>query len=324
MTQIKVPEFLLRLGDMNKAPMLMGILNLSPDSFSHDGKSGAIAIEHAKQMVEQGASIIDIGAESTRPGAAFVDLETEWQRLYPVLEPLGLWLKTENAKRLAKGLHKVWLSVDTYKAEIACRSLKLGADIINDVSGGQNETEIWAVMAEARDSIYILMHNPFALKGMMPHSHKESITYTNPVQDIAFELGLLYNEAVAVGCRNIIIDPGLGFGKDVVCNWQVLANLENFCRAVAYHIGQDFKNFCPPILVGASNKRFVRHWQEQEESMEIQSSRSGYARFLSANLAVCALAIQGGARIIRSHEVLEHYRCIRSVWEFLKYRAKFA
>ena len=313
MNSVPQNEFLAAL---EQSPMSMGILNVTPDSFSDGGKFGdpTAAVAHAKQMVAEGAAIVDIGGESTRPGAELIDVATEWQRIEPVLRQLRAWLKGENPRRIEQGLSKIWLSVDTYKAEIACRSLDLGADMINDVSGGRSEPEILAAMAQATEATYVLMHNPFAIMGLPPHARKENISYSHPVSEVAAELRQLYDHARSAGCQHMVIDPGLGFGKDRDCNWQILANLESFghsfCSATE-------TSFCPPILVGASNKRFLRYWQEREELAEKQSA---YERFLSANLAVCASAILGGAQIVRSHEVREHYRCLRSAWEVLRHR----
>ncbi len=316
-------------------PMLMGILNVSPDSFYDGGKYLQLeaAVMHARQMVADGANIIDIGGESTRPGAVPVDVETEWQRVGPVMEELLPWLHTENQRRLGEGKPRIFLSVDTYKVEIARRSLALGADIINDVSGAQSEPEILTVAAKSGAN-YIAMHNSFILPSApdqagevkeagrrpTPHTLKSFVHYpADPLPQIAMELYQLYDTARLAGCHNIVLDPGLGFGKDAACNWQLLAQLERlrreFCRVATMELA-----LCPPILIGASNKRFVRQWQEQEEGQ----NEPDHQRFLSANLTACATALLGGAQLVRSHEVREHYRVLRSVRELQRYNSASA
>ncbi|WGK70142.1 dihydropteroate synthase [Candidatus Haliotispira prima] len=328
------------------APALMAILNVNPDSFCDGGKyeDCSAAVAQAKQMVAEGASIIDVGGESTRPGAEAIDVETEWRRVGPVLAELRAWLREENARREWLGVPAILLSVDTYKAEVARRSLELDVDIVNDISGSCSEPEILDVLADSNAG-YILVHNAFvcrppeqgAERGILPHARKEHVAYAEPLSAISAELRRLYDRARAVGCRNIILDPGLGFGKDVSCNWQILANLsefsQQFCQA-----GREELSACPPLLIGASNKRFVRCRQEQEETLGLNNGlNSGsfplatgydeetqghdpYRRFLSANLAVCASAVLAGAQIIRSHEVREHYLCLRSTWELMQHR----
>ncbi|MEM9423537.1 MAG: dihydropteroate synthase [Spirochaetota bacterium] len=304
-------------------PMLMGILNVSPDSFSDGGKwsDPDRAMSQARRMVADGATIIDIGGESTRPGSTAVEPETEWHRISPVLLRLRAWLNEENPRRLEQGRGKIWLSVDTYKSVVALRSLELGIDIINDVSGGRSDPEILNVTARQEGSVYVLTHNPFSRAGKLPHARQESVMYSDPVQDVAAELRRLYDHAQKAGCRNIIIDPGLGFGKDIPGNWQILANLDRFSE-VFCGAESPLLESCPPILIGASNKRFLRFAQEQSQEQEgiCATAGGGFERFLSANLAVCASAILGGARIIRSHETREHYRCLRSAWEIRRNR----
>ncbi len=320
-------KFLEYLSRADVPPMLMGILNVNPDSFSDGGRyqNRDAALSRARQMVSEGATIIDVGGESTRPGAEAIDVDTEWQRIGPVLMELCHWLAAENPVREASKASRIWLSVDSYKAEIARRSLELSADIIiNDVSGGCSEPAILDIVARNNAS-YILMHNPFVLPqygaATRPHARKDSISYADPLRAVAAELRQLYDCARATGCQNIVLDPGLGFGKDCDCNWQLLARLSEFLRLLEPLIPQAF------VLVGASNKRFVRHWQEQEEAAaELQGRQQTdpippadtYQRFLSANLAACTAAVLGGARIVRSHETLEHYRSLRSSWELRK------
>ena len=312
-------------------PMVMGILNVNPDSFYDGGKYQGCneAIAHAKQMAQDGAQIIDVGGESTRPGAQAIKLKAEWQRIGAVLKQLRAWLCEENVARAEQNQPQIWLSVDTYKAEIARRSLDFKVDIINDVSGGYSEPEILNVVASANAN-YILMHNPFVLpqyltaQGLLPHAKRGSQLCNRSISQIAAELRNLYERARNAGCKNIVIDPGLGFGKSYNCNWQILARLKEFIQAFCCPIYQPQYTLCPPLLIGASNKRFVRHDSEQLEQPKYQDTNKDYKEipknFLGENLAICSAAILGGAKIIRSHEVREHYRCLRSLKQILKHQ----
>ena len=200
-------------------PMIMGILNVNPDSFYDGGKylDCEEAIAHAQQMVKDGAQIIDVGGESTRPGAEALEFKAEWQRIGAVLKQLRAWLYEENAVRMEQNRPQVWLSVDTYKAEIARRSLDLGVDIINDVSSGYSEPEILEVVGSSAN--YIVMHNPFVLpeyqsdRRFLPHVKKRSEPYSATINQVSTELRNIYQRARNAGCKNIVIDPGLGFGK---------------------------------------------------------------------------------------------------------------
>lgn len=304
-------------------PMIMGILNVNPDSFYDGGKYRDCekAIAHAQQMAKDGAQIIDVGGESTRPGAEALGLEAEWQRIKTVLKRLKAWLSKENAARA----EPIWLSVDTYKAEIARRSLDLGVDIINDTSGGYSEPEMLKVAASAN---YIVMHNPFVLpqyratqgQPAFPHAKREAQPYNRTLLQTARELRELYERARSAGCENIVIDPGLGFGKGYDCNWQILARLNEFMQAFC---AQQIE--CPPLLIGASNKGFVRRNSEPPKPNDTNADSTVKKKpkktdFLGENLAICATAILGGAKIIRSHEVREHYRCVRNLKQILKRR----
>lgn len=201
----------------------MGIVNVTPDSFSDGGNylEPDRALSHALQLVDEGADILDIGAESTRPGSTRVNGPDEWSRLEPVLSNIATRTRT-------------LISVDTYKAQTARRALLLGASIINDVWGGLAEPEILTVAAKA-NCTYIWMHNRDA-----------------PATDDGF--GVLLNETRAgiqrclqagIAKENLWIDPGIGFGKTHAQNLEVLRRLDEYV-ALGY-----------PVLVGASRKRVV-------------------------------------------------------------------
>ncbi|MDQ0163389.1 dihydropteroate synthase [Bacillus alveayuensis] len=204
---------------------IMGILNVTPDSFSDGGKYNHIekAIQHAKKMVEHGADIIDVGGESTRPGAEMVSEEEELERVIPVIE------------RLAKEI-EVPISIDTYKAEVAKQAVQAGATIINDVWGAKKEPEIAAVAAHYNVPI-ILMHN------------RSKRDYSDLIHDIVQDLMESVKIAKDAGVKdeNILLDPGIGFAKTFEDNLIVMRNLEAI-TTLGY-----------PVLLGTSRKSLIGH-----------------------------------------------------------------
>jgi dihydropteroate synthase len=247
-----------------RLPAVMGVLNVTPDSFSDGGcyLDPDRAAAHAQEMAEAGAAIIDIGAESTRPsGAREVSAEEELDRLLPVFERL-------------RGRLMVSWSIDTRKPKVALVALDWGAAIINDVSALSDPA--MAALAAERGCSVILMH----MKGGA-EDHISFATYENVVEEV---LGFLANRAtfaIEAGiepCR-IILDPGLGFAKNAAHNLAILANLERFCR-LGY-----------PLLIGASRKNFVSRI----------AGSSNYELLLGTN-AVNAVAVAAGATIVRVHD----------------------
>ncbi|MAM11973.1 MAG: dihydropteroate synthase [Rhizobiaceae bacterium] len=204
--------------------VLMAIVNVTPDSFSDGGQFAdtASAVDHALQAVEEGAAILDIGGESTRPGAAPVSAGEEQSRVLPVIEALA-----EKTGAL--------ISIDTYRSGTARLAVAAGAHIINDVSGGTAEPEILRIVAETGAG-YCLMH-----------TSRNRETLADPVADQLFFLdkALAAARAAGIGDSQLVIDPGFGFGKDVADNLAIMAHLD------ALH------GFDLPILIGTSRKRFV-------------------------------------------------------------------
>jgi dihydropteroate synthase len=256
----------LRLSDgrVISVPAVMGVLNVTPDSFSDGGcyLDPERAAAHALNMAAAGASIVDIGAESTRPaGAREVSAEVELERLLPVLQRLH--------GRLA-----VPLSVDTRKPEVARVALGWGAAIINDVSGLSNPAMV-ALAAEWGITV-VLMH----MKGG-PEDHIRFACYHNVVDEVLNFLAVRAASAVSAGIdrSRIIIDPGLGFAKTAQHNLAIMANLDRFC-ALGY-----------PLLIGASRKNFIRRISGNRDSDVL----------LGTN-AVNAVAVAAGAAIIRVHD----------------------
>ena len=184
----------------------MGILNLTPDSF-HDGgawNDTERAVAQAERMLREGADILDLGAQSTRPGAEKIGAQEEWARLYPVLSAVK------------KAYPDALLSIDTFHASVARRALDAGADLINDVSGGDADPEMWKVVADAR-APYVMMH----MQGT-PATMQANPTYTDVVSDVYQNLQTKLFRAYDAGVTDVIADVGFGFGKTVAHNYALL------------------------------------------------------------------------------------------------------
>ena len=244
----------------------MGIVNVTPDSFSGDGMGTDVAAtaELALRFEEEGADFIDVGAESTRPGSSAVGIEQELRRLMPAIEAIH--------KRVS-----IPISVDTYKSEVARRALEAGATIINDVWGLKADPGMAAVVAEHGAPI-ILMHN------------QKTTKYRDLMRDIKASLSRSIAVASEAGVleRQIIIDPGIGFGKTADQNLEVLKNLE------------EFQSLGHPVLVGTSRKSTIGRVLD----LPIDKRVEGTA-------ATVALSIAGGADIVRVHDVKEMVRVCR-------------
>jgi len=254
---------------------LMAILNITEDSFSDGGLYIDLpsAVNHASFCIKHGADILDIGAQSTRPGASDVGAEIEIKRLVPLIKELKL-------------LHpEIQISVDTFHHSVAEKVLNIGADLVNDVSGGRHDPEIFKVMAD-KGSPYVLTH-----------SRGNSITmdslakYTNVVNDVKKELSNQIELALSNGLKTkqIIIDPGIGFAKNVDHNLTLLRNLEEFVSM----------NY--PLLIGASRKRFIG-------SVINESDPSKRIFGMAAIASRCVLA---GVHILRVHDIKEISQVIK-------------
>jgi dihydropteroate synthase len=251
--------------DLNARPCLMGILNVTPDSFSDGGLylDQRLAIEHGLNLAAQGADIIDVGGESTRPGSRPVEPDEELRRVLPVVQELA-------------GRAGLAVSIDTMKAAVARRALEAGACMVNDVSA-LKDPEMSAVVADA-DVPVVLMH-----MSALPGEMQQHTAYDNIVADIRRFLEARIAAAVASGIapHNIIIDPGIGFGKSLdEGNFTLLARL------------REFTSLGHPILIGASRKAFIG---------KIVGDNT-HARDAGTAAAVTA-AVLGGAHIIRAHNV---------------------
>ena len=253
-------------------PQVMGILNVTPDSFSDGSRYQQldVALRHASQMVQAGATLIDIGGESTRPGAAEVPLEQELERVVPVVE------------RLAAELD-VWLSVDTYKAEVMRAAMAAGAHLINDIRALEGPGAL-AAAAEAQVPV-CLMHMQGAPRTMQQAPH-----YENLLGEVHAYFAQRIAACVAAGIprERLILDPGFGFGKTLDQNYELLARLD------------EFADFQLPLLVGMSRKSMVG--QLLERPVEAR---------LAGSLALALYASRRGAHIIRVHDVQETVDALR-------------
>lgn len=253
--------------------LVMGIVNVTPDSFSDGGRflDAQAAVAHALRLVEQGAEIIDVGGESTRPGALPVGEAEELRRVIPVIERLA-------------GQVKVPISIDTVKPGVARAALDAGASIVNDVAANREDPGLWRLVAEARAG-YVCMHMQGTPQTMQ----------ANPVYaDVVREVGEFFFERIrrlsdcGVGQDQIILDPGIGFGKTVGHNLQLLAAARGFTK------------FARPLLVGVSRKSFIGRLLGVE-----------LAARLPGALACACLAVAAGVQIIRAHDVAETVQAIR-------------
>ncbi len=261
--------------DLAERPLVMGIVNVTPDSFSDGGQfyDPRRAIDQFQRLIDHGADIIDIGGESSRPGAEPVDTEEEWRRVGPVLAKLGATCP-------------VPISIDTYKAETARRALDSGATIVNDISALRFDPKMAGVVHSAGAGL-ILIH----MQGT-PRSMQKNPVYEDVVGEIKEFLleRALAAETAGVEKERIVLDPGIGFGKTLVHNLQILNRLAEF-----HELGY-------PVLVGASRKAFIGKISGADKDDRLEGS-----------LAAAILAAHAGAQIVRVHDVKETRRALSIV-----------
>jgi dihydropteroate synthase len=250
--------------------LVMGVLNVTPDSFSDGGRwiNRDDAVAHGVAMAERGATYVDVGGESTRPGAERVDAATEIERVVPVVAELVT--------------HGVRVSVDTTRAEVAVKALEAGAELVNDVSGGLADPTMARVVADAGCG-WVLMH-------WRGHSDRMAnlASYEDVVGEVLAEMIEQIDRAVLAGVdpARLVLDPGLGFAKTAAHNWQLLRKLDVFTS-------MDF-----PVLVGASRKRFLGALLADDDGTPRPPDGREHA-----TAAVSALAANAGAWGVRVHEV---------------------
>lgn len=266
-----------KLIDLN-TPIVMGVLNLTPDSFYDGGKfrKPALILKQVEKMLQENASILDLGAYSSRPGAEHVPEDEELLRLLPIIN------------LILKEFPEAVLSIDTFRSKVADKSLQLGAAIINDISAGNLDENIVDIVAKHQVP-YIMMH----MKGT-PKNMKDLTDY----DDLIKELLKYFSEKVAIArtkkINDIIIDPGFGFAKTREQNFQLLAHFDLF------------QTFDLPLLAGLSRK-----------SMIYKTLNSTPSEALNGTTALHMVALQNGANILRAHDVKEANECI-SLFKELK------
>jgi dihydropteroate synthase len=249
--------------------LVMGILNVTPDSFADGGKHFTFehAVAHGLAMIEEGVDIIDVGGESTRPGADRVSEEEEQRRVIPVIKALA-----------NKG---VAISIDTMRASTARAAVDAGATIVNDVSGGAADPDMFSTVAQLGCK-YTLMHWRGHSKEMNSLAH-----YDEVVSEVIHEVTIQLDKALEAGIKkeNIVLDPGLGFAKDAAHNWEILNRIDEFV-ALGY-----------PVLIGHSRKRFIGGDSPDERE--------------SGTLKISESLVDKGIWAVRVHSVAPHVKVLK-------------
>ena len=258
--------------DFNKHVFIMGILNTTPDSFSDGGRFNDIdrALKHAEEMLKDGADIIDVGGESTRPGAEKVPQDVEIERTAPVIAAIR------------KEFKDAVISIDTYKSEVAKKAIENGADIINDISGLRFD-ENMAPLAAKYDIPVVAMHIKGTPKNMQKNPH-----YDNAIKELLTYFAERIKALNNAGVEKIIIDPGIGFGKRLRDNLQIIKHLDAFTI------------FNLPILLGVSRKSFIGAVLDEPTDKRLVGT-------LAANMQ----GAQNGANILRVHDVKAHVEAVK-------------
>jgi dihydropteroate synthase len=256
----------------------MGILNINEDSFYDGGKYNSIemALLQTEKMLTDGAFFIDIGAASSKPGSPIIKPEVELKKLLPILQAL------------INQFSKTHFSIDTYNSKVAKEALSMGASMINDISAGRIDPEMFKTVANFRVP-YVLMH----MQGT-PKTMQEQPQYDNITQEIKFDLIQQIQDANAQGITDLIIDPGFGFGKNIIHNYQLLRELNSLTDLNC------------PILVGVSRK-----------SMIYKVLKTGPDMALNGTTVLHAWVLERGASILRVHDVKEAKECI-DLWTALQ------
>jgi dihydropteroate synthase len=257
-------------------PLIMGVVNITPDSFSDGGNflDSNQAVSHALELVSQGANVVDLGGESTKPGALRVKVEDEQARVIPVIKTLAA-----NPEFIASSAQ---ISIDTMNAETARLAVSAGARIVNDVSGGLADDQMFQALKDL-DCNYVISHWRGFSSTMDSLNNYESVAI-----DVANELKQRVTKAIEAGISRdrLIVDPGLGFAKDITQNWHLVARLD------------ELEKLDLPILVGASRKRFIAGALDPENSAEVSNQRRDLA-----TAVLTALLLQRKLWGVRVHNV---------------------
>ncbi len=266
------------LSGLGRRTLVMGILNVTPDSFFDGGKFFRLesALERARQLIREGADIIDIGGESSRPGAEPVPEEEELRRVIPVIRAL----RQESS---------VPISIDTYKASVAEAALEAGATMVNDISALRFDSRMVKVVARAGVPV-VLMH----MRGE-PRTMQQNPVYADVVREIKEFFAERIAFARAHGIEKILIDPGIGFGKTVAHNLEILRRIG------------EFRELGCPIVIGVSRKSFIGRLCGTDEDPLPPSER------LEGTIASNVIAVLNGAQIVRVHDVAAHKRALAIV-----------
>ncbi len=261
----------------------MGVLNVTPDSFSDGGHFIDLqqALQQARRMAQEGAGILDIGGESTRPGAQLVTTETELERVIPVIE-------------LLRRETNLPISVDTNKAEVARQAMAAGADFINDISGLTFDSKMAEVAAETSAGLF-LMHT----RGR-PEVMQQNTCYRNLREEVCAGLqqSIALAEFAGIAAERLAVDPGIGFGKDAVGNLELLHHLDELHR------------FGCPVLLGTSRKSFIGRILQQDDPRQR----------LAGTLATVALGVAAGVQIFRVHDVKPAFDAAMVAWSVREQR----
>jgi len=283
-TQFRVGE---TLYSASPVPSIMGIVNVTPDSFFDGGKynSTEAAFEHAIKLVEEGAAIIDVGGESSRPGSSSVSEEEELERVLPIIEKLALF---------KKDLH-FSISIDTVKSKVAYKAMEAGADIINDISALSMDSAMAQVILETKASC-ILNH----MRGNFGTMQQDFKPYSNVVQEVQNELRISAKKLIDLGVPQdkICLDPGIGFGKSLQDNLELIAS------------ASDFSEMEFPILWGLSRKSYIGKIPALETS----------DRLIPSVVSAFITAL-GGATIIRVHDVASTFESFKLLEAFRSYES---
>ena len=257
-----------------KSPLVMGIINATPDSFYSESRKQSIkeVVNKVREMIADGAKIIDIGGMSTRPNAEMISIEEEIQRVTPVLESVR------------EEFPEIWISLDTFRSEVVEACLEYKIDIVNDVTGGNGDSKMFDVVAKNKLT-YILMHS----RGN-PSTMQSLTDYKNVVQDVVYELSLQIKKAEESGIKDIIVDPGFGFAKNLEQNYELINRLDLFHEL----------NY--PLLVGVSRKSMIYKLLDTSPEEAIHGTTT-----------LNVLALQKGASILRVHDVKPAMECIKII-----------
>ncbi len=256
----------------------MGILNLTEDSFYDGGKNNSLkkALKHTEKMIKEGATFIDVGVATSKPGSPLIKSKEELERLLPYLSVL------------LKEFPKTHISIDTYNSEVAKKSLDMGVSMINDISGGILDSNMYDVVAQ-HPVPYVIMH----MQGI-PENMQQHDLYEDVVTQVAHFFSNQIKKATAAGIQDILIDPGFGFGKQKEHNFQLLQNLNHF------------KIFNSPILMGVSRKSMIY------KTLQLDAEQA-----LNGTTALHAWGLDQGVHMLRVHDVKEAKECI-DLWSALQ------